>query len=1096
MITVYNNSSIKCITPEIIKRELEEHKDGRIYFVVPEFAKAQVEREIIKALNSDDQSVKLGDINVSSSFVNGDILSFIKLSASVLASAGVSLAGSANDILLRNVIYSILVKHREEFSTLHKLSGRFDYINLIIALLGDFSRYNIDSSHISEAVVKEESAELPNEEYIAKLKDMKLLMDYIGEVNEKYGLRLLQDPIGRACELLRSLKTDPGKAGQFRYRQLRSFLKAHFVFIGFGSTRLMTPKEYEMIELLSELDATVDIFALYPADKGDVSTLYKNGKEFTDKLKAGGALIKQSVFDESLSPVLKATSAYAFSDDSYREHIENIRLAEISGVDDRLGFIFHEIIRLTREEENIRYRDIKIVCCDDELVNRLRSVAGLYGLDIFIDRKILLYNTPVAFLVKVILELPGSHYSLDMVLKAMRSGLINIPPYLADVFDNYCRRLNITSEYRMFDPESYVNKGRVFVREGTVYDKDTHTTVPEGLYDDGDFFRKYLLEDKLEAIRDIADSIYHEENLSGKAALLMDFLGGKTLYIEALRDELSDAGKTDESVALVRGYDVVMDLLSGFMHEMNDVPISQKAFIGLINSDMKNKTEGTIPLKVDSVEITNPERAFMTPCKVMFIVGATGENFPFKRTADGLLSGVELKKLSSDISVDLPDKNESRTRTEYVTACLTLGACSERLYLVHEWGKHKSSVHEFLERFTELSEIDVNNYKTPVYGLPVHKRYDFTEAMIPPEAMAVLVEDRLNLSVSSMESFNSCHFKYMLEKVLKIRERIDNTEIRSSGIGTIVHKMLEIAVRDAVEKYPDPDSLRRFAGELSDSEDIMDKVSREVFIRGLKEEENEFPGALQADGSCDALFDRQFGIKIRRIFTFTFPRILEECAEQSFIPTGFETEIGDKGDIKLEFTSGDKKFSFSGYIDRFDTDPEDPSRFRIVDYKTGEKKIDFGELVEGVQIQLPTYANAIVRNNPDLKVSDYCYSILRLLPSSDPDKSYEMNINRSACSEEELKTALSYSEFIIGKSIERILKGEAQALAGSADACRYCSFSGMCGNKASDPVMRASYLNKFDGSEEIREIEESSQKNKKKAKAFKVMEMYLGEDNI
>lgn len=1092
MITVFNYSSIKCFTPEIIMRELEEHKDGRIYFVVPEFAKAQVEREIIRSLYGDEDTVSLGQINVSSSFVNGDILSFIKLSASLLSSAGVSLAGSANDILLRNVIYSILVKHREEFNTLHKLSGRFDYINLIIALLGDFSRYNIDSSHISEAVVKEETAESPNEEYISKLKDMKLLMDYIGEVNDRYGLRLLQDPIGRACELLRSLKNDPGKMKEFRYRQLSSLLKAHFVFIGFGSTRLMTPKEYELIDLLSGLGASVDLFALYPEKNGDIFTLFKNGKEFTDTLKADGAVVKKALFDETLTPVLKATSAYAFSDDGYSDHIEGIRLAEINGVDDRLGYIFHEIIRLTREED-IRYRDIKIVCCDDELVNRLRSVAGLYGLDIFIDRKILLYNTPVAFLVKVMLELPESHYSLSMVLKAMRSGLINIPPYLADVFDNYCRRHNITGEYRMFDPASYVNSGKVYVREATVYDKEVHTTLSEGLYDDGDFFRKYILEDKLEPLRDIADTIYREETLSGKASLLMDFLGGKTLYIETLRDELSDAGKTDESVALVRGYDVVMDLLSGFLHEMNDVPISQKAFLGLINSDMKNKTEGTIPLKVDSVEITNPERAFMTPCRVMFIVGATGENFPYRRSTDGLLSGVELKKLASDISVDLPDKNESRSRTEFVTACLTLGACSERLYLVHEWGKHKSSVHEFMEKFTDLSEIDVNNYKTPVYGLPVKKRYDFKEAMIPADAMATLVGDRLNLSVSSMESFNSCHFRYMLERVLRIRERIDNTEVQASGIGSIVHKMLEIAVHDAVEKYSDPDSLSRFAAELTENSDLLDEVSREIFMRSLKEESDTFPGVLQADGSCNALFDRQFGYKIRRIFNFTFPQIITECAEQSFIPAGFETEIGDNGEISLEFNVGNKKFSFSGYIDRFDTDAEDPSRFRIVDYKTGDKGIKFDELVEGIQIQLPTYANAIIRSHPDYTVSDYCYSVLRLVP--DYKKEVKLNLKTSGCSEEELKTALSYSEYIITKSLERILKGEAQALAGCKDACMYCSFSGMCGNKASDPVLRESYLNRFDGSEELKELEEKKPKELKKLKAFKVMEIYLREEN-
>ena len=305
--------------------------------------------------------------------------------------------------------------------------------------------------------------------------------------------------------------------------------------------------------------------------------------------------------------------------------------------------------------------------------------------------------------------------------------------------------------------------------------------------------------------------------------------------------------------------------------------------------------------------------------------------------------------------------------------------------------------------------------------------------------------------------------------------------------------MLEIAVHDAVEKYSDPDSLSRFAAELTENSDLLDEVSREIFMRSLKEESDTFPGVLQADGSCNALFDRQFGYKIRRIFNFTFPQIITECAEQSFIPAGFETEIGDNGDLSLEFNVGNKKFSFSGYIDRFDTDAEDPSRFRIVDYKTGDKGIKFDELVEGIQIQLPTYANAIIRSHPDYTVSDYCYSVLRLVP--DYKKEVKLNLKTSGCSEEELKTALSYSEYIITKSLERILKGEAQALAGCKDACMYCSFSGMCGNKASDPVLRESYLNRFDGSEVLKELEEKKPKELKKLKAFKVMEIYLGEEN-
>ena len=113
----------------------------------------------------------------------------------------------------------------------------------------------------------------------------------------------------------------------------------------------------------------------------------------------------------------------------------------------------------------------------------------------------------------------------------------------------------------------------------------------------------------------------------------------------------------------------------------------------MIRTDMRNRTEGTIPLKVDSIEITTPEHAFVTPCKVLFIIGAQKDNFPYMRMREGLLSGNELKTLSDATEhIELPDKAQSKMREEFVTACLLLGSATDRLYMVHEYGKPKSRV--------------------------------------------------------------------------------------------------------------------------------------------------------------------------------------------------------------------------------------------------------------------------------------------------------------------------------------------------------------------------------------------------------------------
>jgi hypothetical protein len=85
VIKVYRYPGTDCITPEIIRRELAAPDDGRdLIFVVPEFAKAQVEREIIGQLEGECSKRGAGidsegaKIPVLSSFTGGDVVSFIR----------------------------------------------------------------------------------------------------------------------------------------------------------------------------------------------------------------------------------------------------------------------------------------------------------------------------------------------------------------------------------------------------------------------------------------------------------------------------------------------------------------------------------------------------------------------------------------------------------------------------------------------------------------------------------------------------------------------------------------------------------------------------------------------------------------------------------------------------------------------------------------------------------------------------------------------------------------------------------------------------------------------------------------------------------
>ena len=316
MINIYRYGGIDCITPAVIRKELSREDSREVVFVVPEFAKAQVEREILSqlgnvcrgrgaAIRSEDRSIP-----VDSSFVGGDVLSFITLSTAILDAAGYEYGGAGSDVALRCAIYSVLANYNKDFKTFGKLTSRFEYINMLIDLLGDFTRYGIGVSQLEEAIANSAGC---SAEYKSKLEDIKLMMESIGKINDQYGMSFLKNRIEAASHMLMQVSSDKLKSR--RFSGLRKLLSSRFVFVGFGSGRNLTPQEYLLVNLLSEKGADIAFYVL-SSDKPDHSdkNLYKVGNEFTGRMKARGAsVIDLEREDGGPSDFSKVIEPFAFS---------------------------------------------------------------------------------------------------------------------------------------------------------------------------------------------------------------------------------------------------------------------------------------------------------------------------------------------------------------------------------------------------------------------------------------------------------------------------------------------------------------------------------------------------------------------------------------------------------------------------------------------------------------------------------------------------------------------------------------------------------------------------------------------------------------
>lgn len=1074
MIKFKTYNVIRPVSQEVVADSFKNLGGREIIFVAPEFSKAQVEREVLsyKAGKSRGEGkINTGEaqLTLSSALVNGDVISFRKLAGNILDDLGTNYVAEGGEIMLRNAIYVVLLNNKSKLLAFDTLSSRIDYINMMIALLGDFSRYGVGIDEINEAI-KALDTPTASDSFIKKLKDLRLIMTELEQMNVKYGLNLLKEPIALACDKLSAISRD--KLSLRRSSGLASIIRSKIVFIGFGSTRQLTPKEVKLVSLLSDLGADIEFNVMSAGSATSVAAVYKTGEDFRGVLEGLGATGEALTVDgkeDCLSLIVKG-----FASDVKPDGIDaegRIKLAELASVDDRVGYIFSEVIDLTRNK-GYRYRDIRIVCCNEELMTRMRSTAELYGLDIFVDRKIALGGTVVPYMMQILLELPRVGYTLELFMKAMRSGMLMVPPYIADSFENFCYARNIMDAGRMFDRSSYIQDEDEEAGDGRRSFGKTWiiaNTVPgykEGFVDSGKFFYEQIVVRTLIPLRAACEKIFNEKTLSGKAKASIEYLDSMRGYIEPLRDELLSRGDNDAAVALVRGYDELISLLMCSTHEMNDCEISQKDFLAMVRTDMSNRTEGTIPLKVDSIEITTPEHAFVTPCKVLFILGAQKDNFPYVRMREGLLSGIELKSLSSATEkIELPDKVQNKMREEFVTACLLLGSAQDILYMVHEYGKPKSRVFEYLEGFVDLKYHIVNTFKNPVAGEFVKLRHDFEEAKIPEETMTRLLTGKrkdgstgkvIYMSVSQIENFRVCALPFMLDKQLKIRPREDNTKIMSNSFGSLIHSMFEEAykhLRD--ESGKDSEEFKRLAKEILDNEEKYNSFA-DFCLKKAVSSRASF-GSVDKDGNPkDIIFEMDTYAKLRRMFSKMFNSILQDSYDTGFVPEGVEAAIG-QDDLILSIPYEGMELNFSGYIDRYDVryDEDGKTHIRTIDYKSGDKAVESEKLLAGTQIQLPSYSGAILEMNAkegkNAVVDDYGY-VLVGLKSKLGEGPLECMPLLSGYNEGEMNIAINYAKYIIKESADQISAGKADAItsAPKSSKCSYCPYSGFCGNTASN----------------------------------------------
>lgn len=248
------------------------------------------------------------------------------------------------------------------------------------------------------------------------------------------------------------------------------------------------------------------------------------------------------------------------------------------------------------------------------------------------------------------------------------------------------------------------------------------------------------------------------------------------------------------------------------------------------------------------------------------------------------------------------------------------------------------------------------------------------DGRLSPEIAAALHGPVLRASVSSLEQFAACPFRFFVHAGLRAEER-RLFELDARERGSFQHEVLA-------------QFHHQLAAEGKRWRDVTPAEARERIGRAADEVAARYGGGLMR-GSDESLFTaRSLRAALQEFIEVVVGWMR---AGYEFDPVAVELAFGNDGDPLPAWEidlGGGCKLAFRGKIDRVDVAMDrDQGRAWcvVVDYKSSARSIDTALLAAGVQIQLPAYLAALCRvadatalaGADRLEPAALCYASLR-----------------------------------------------------------------------------------------------------------------------
>ncbi|MHC5267724.1 PD-(D/E)XK nuclease family protein [Enterococcus sp. LJL98] len=487
-------------------------------------------------------------------------------------------------------------------------------------------------------------------------------------------------------------------------------------------------------------------------------------------------------------------------------------------------------------------------------------------------------------------------------------------------------------------------------------------------------------------------------------------------------------------------WDALMELLDQFVAIYGDDTFELTLFEEMLTSGLANLQFGKIPTAIDQIKINPLDLARPLQSKVTFAIGLDEANFPRKVENTTLLSSDERLFLNTYLSEGqfIRDHSQAIIQNEPFVAYSVFLSASQKLYLTYaknqdekqniqpspylkrllQWGGVKEQERTSLDLASQVSN-HVGSYRGLVRQLNNLHRQAQDEKQALPKNWRILQEallqsnqgrlakkvlasqEKKNIpqrfssatakslygqdiytSVSRMETFYECEYKYFARFGLRLKER-EIYGLNPMVTGEFFHDALDRFLRLILQEGQSLVGLTQEA-----KQQFVDTILQEIF--GMRQYH-------LLDASPRMQFIRyQLGKTIQRV-TWALQkqsestRLSPERTEVLFGQVGKEKGIPG---LTLALNP-ESKLYVRGKIDRIDVAEVNQQRWlSVIDYKSSNRQFDVTEAYFGLAMQLITYLDVALRdaeqvnaNQPVKAAGAYYFHVHN--PFVAPDKASE-----------------------------------------------------------------------------------------------------------